>query len=110
LKLSELATLLGGLGYPVAYSHFKESKTNPVPKPPFIIYQEEESDNYGADNQVWKKVKNYRIELYSDKKDLKMESKVEDLLDEYGIFYDTNELFIVAEDLFQRTYFITLIN
>lgn len=109
MKLTEFAKQLGTIGYPVAYNHFKNTPNNPAPEPPFIIYLEEDSNNFGADNKVLKQVVNYRIEVYSDEKDFDLEEQIEQLLDENNIFYDTDELFIKQENLYQRMYFITLI-
>ncbi|WP_342546127.1 hypothetical protein [Lysinibacillus sp. FSL K6-4013] len=109
MKLKEFAELLGTLGLPIAYNHFKTTSTNPPPDPPFIVYLEEDSNNFGADNKSWKQIVNYRIEVYSDDKDLDLEEKIEKLLDDNGIFYDTDETYIDQESLYQRMYFITLI-
>lgn len=110
MNITQLAKELASLGYPIAYLHFKKSETNPPPAPPFIVYLESDSDNIGADNKVWKKVKNYEIELYTDKKDLTIEKKIEDLLDTHSIFYDTSDVFISEENLLQRIYYIQLID
>lgn len=109
MKLKELAKLLGTTGYPVAYNHFKKTESNPVPDPPYIVYLEEDSDNFGADNKVWKKILNYRIEAYTDEKDLTLEKSIEDLLDSNDIYYETDESYIVQENLYMRIYYVTLI-
>jgi len=109
MKLKEFAKLLGSIGYPVAYNHFKKTETNPLPNPPFIVYFEEDSQNFGADNKVWKKVIDYRIEVYTDNKDLDLEQQIENLLDEHNIYYDTLETFIASEFLYQKNYYITLV-
>lgn len=108
--MTQLAQVLASLGYPIAYLHFKKSETSPPPEPPFIIYLESDSDNFSADDKVWKKVKNYEIELYTDKKEVVIEKKIEDLLDSHSIFYDTSDVFISDENLLQRIYYIQLID
>lgn len=109
ITLKELPKLLQQVGIPVAYSHFIHNENSPAPQPPFMVYLEEDSDNFGADNKVWKKVLTYRIEVYTDKKDLHLEQKIEDLLDANSIYYDTDELFITAQDLYQRFYIIQIL-
>lgn len=100
--------MLAQVNIPVAYSHFVKSENNPMPQPPFMVYLEEDSNNFGADNKVWKKYLNYRIELYTDEKDLALESKFEDLLDEFGTYYETSEVYITSQQLYVKNYFITI--
>ena len=103
MSLVELKKLLDATGYPVAYSHFNESK--PVP---YITYLVTYSSNFHADNKVHKKIQNVDIELYTDKKDLQAELIVEDILDTNEIPYDTTETFIDSEMLFQKIYEVRL--
>ncbi|OCS82278.1 hypothetical protein [Caryophanon tenue] len=110
MTLIELVKALNALGYPLAYSHFKTSDDTPAPTIPFIVYYEEDSTNVAADNKVHKKIKNYSIDLYTEKKELQVEQKIEDLLDSHSIYYDTSDFYIDKEQLFQRSYQITLIN
>lgn len=104
MTLSELFTILKATGYPVAYSHFRET-----PSVPFIVYLEDDSSNFHADNRTYKKVRSIRIELYTDKKDLVAEDKVEALLDENEIPYQSYEVYIDSEKVFQKTYQIGVV-
>lgn len=103
MTLAELKTILEAAGFPVAYSHFKK----PV-SPPFIVYLAGPSANFHADNKVYKKSINVRIELYTDKKDLAAENKLESLLDENEIPYESDETFIESEQLFLKIYEVRL--
>lgn len=105
MTLIKLKTILDATGYPVAYSHFKESP----PSIPFITYLEFDSNNFHADNRTFKKVKNINVELYTDKKDLQAEATLETLLDSNDIPYETNETYIESEQLFQKIYEIGVI-
>ncbi|MGD7051422.1 hypothetical protein [Sutcliffiella horikoshii] len=109
MKLAELSQLLKATGYPVAYSHFKVTSTNPMPNPPYIVYLVSGSSNLFADNKTYKKINDIQIELYTDKKDLNAEATLEALLDENNIPYDTTEIWIESEQLFQKTYEIGVI-
>lgn len=102
MTLPQLAQLLASLKYDVSYSH----STKEVPTP-FIVYHEKGTSNFGADNRVYQKVRNVEVELYTDKKDSKVEKELEDLFDAHSIFYDADEFFIESENLFQRIYYIT---
>ena len=106
--LSELNTILKATGYPVAYSHFTGTTTTPLPKPPYITYLNAYSSNFNADNIVYKKIDNLQIELYTNKKDLIAEKKLEDLLDANEIAYETTETWIDTEKLFQKIYEISI--
>jgi hypothetical protein len=109
MTLTELVQILKATGYPVAYSHFKNTPENPIPNPPYIVYLEAPSSNLHADNKVYKHGKNVQVELYTDKKDLVAESTLEALLDENEFSYETTEIWIESEKLFQKTYEMGLI-
>src|SRR5690606_31575761 len=105
MTLSELVQILKRMALPCAYSHFQV----PPPSIPFITYVEVGSDNMHADNRTWQRVRNINIELYTDKKDLVAEAKVEALLDENEIPYQSYEVYIDSEKVFQKTYQIGVI-
>ncbi|PGE67884.1 hypothetical protein COM69_15735, partial [Bacillus toyonensis] len=52
MTLGELTKILEATGYPVAYSHFTATPTNPVPAPPYICFLVDGSANLMADNKV----------------------------------------------------------
>lgn len=109
MTLEELFQILKATGFPVTYSHFKETPTRQVPEPPYITYLEDSSSNMFADNTVYKSIKNVRIELYTSLKDLKAEEKIETLLNEKELPYETDEAWIEKEQLFQKIYEVGLI-
>ena len=103
MTLAELKTLLDATGFPVAYSHFNEIQT-----PPFICYLVTGSSNFFADSVTYQKIDNVQIELYTTKKDLTAEGKLEKILDDNGIPYETIEIYIETEKLFQKIYEVSL--
>ncbi|KOS25489.1 phage protein [Bacillus anthracis] len=109
MTLSELKKILDATGYPVAYSHFTATTTNPVPKPPYICYLVNGSPNIMADNKVHHKINNLNIELYTNKKDLIAEANLEKILDNNEIPYESYEIYIETEKLFQKKYETRLI-
>lgn len=109
MTLNEIYTILKVTGYPVAYSHFTASPNNPLPTPPYITYLSAYSSNFKADNRVYFKSDNLQIELYTAKKDLIAEKKLEDLLDNNEIAYESTETWIESEQLFQKIYEVRLI-
>ncbi|HDR6318317.1 hypothetical protein WAG12_26410 [Bacillus cereus] len=109
MTLGELKKILDATGYPVAYSHFTATIGNPVPKPPFICYLVTGSPNMIADSKVHFKINDVNIELYTAKKDLVAEAKLEKVLDDNEIPYESSEIYIDSEKLFQKIYETRLI-
>ncbi len=101
MTLSELNTLLGVTGLPVAYDHFEEGES---PEPPFICFLCPSSDNFSADGRVYFKATEVHVELYTDAKDPATEASLEAVLDNRGIFYDKTETWIESERLYEVLY------
>ncbi|ACO25903.1 hypothetical protein MRY88_09310 [Bacillus cereus] len=109
MTLGELIKILEATGYPVAYSHFTATSGKPVPAPPYICILVDGSANLMADNKVYHKIDDANIELYTTKKDLVAESKLEQVLNDHEIPYDSYGTFIESEKLFQKIYETRLI-
>ena len=101
MRIEELAAILQEMDLPFAYDHFAEGES---PEPPFICYLLPGSDNFAADGRVYFRINEVRIELYSDSKDVGLESKVEAVLDSHGIFYNKSEVWIQSEKLYEILY------
>ena len=99
--MEQIVTMLEEIGIPFAYDHFAEGES---PDPPFICYLSPNSDNFAADGKVYYKINEIHIELYTDRKDLSAEQKVEAVLDEHGIFYEKSEVWIESEKLYEVLY------
>jgi hypothetical protein len=108
MKLDELKTILQATGIPVAYSHFEEAENQPLPQPPYLLYLAAYSSNFMADNKVHIPIENVQIELYTSKKDLEAEAKVESVLNEHELPFATTEAFIDSEQLHQKIYEVRL--
>lgn len=106
MKFNEVSSMLKQLNIPVAYDHF-----NSQPSIPFITYSDSGSNHVYADNSVYKRELFVEIELYTDKKDLSIENKLENLLDERGIVYSSYPtIWIDSEKLYQKIYEIGVEN
>lgn len=101
---TELYQALKSIGYPVAYGSF----TSPV-TPPFITYQFSNSSDMIADNINYVPIENFQVELYTAKKDLAAEQKVQDKLKELGLPYRKFETFLDEEKVYQILYEVQLI-
>ena len=99
MTLEELYQTLQQLNLPIAYSHFK----SPL-KPPYLVYLVEDTQNFGADNRVYHQIENLVIELYTSKKDIILEKKLEALLNEKEFYYEKVETYIDSEKLYEVRY------
>ncbi len=100
---AELFQALKEIGYPVAYSHFKEPQA-----PPFIVYLFSYSNDLMADGINYHGISNFQVELYTAYKDLVAEGKVQAKLKELALPYGKLETFIESEGLFQILYRIQI--
>lgn len=96
-SLKDLEDQLKTTGIPVAYHHFDVEE---AVEPPFICYLLPRSDNFAADGVVYHRISEVNVELYTDKKDLAAEQKVEHVLDSAGFFYNKTETWIQSEQLY----------
>lgn len=84
-------------GFPVAYHHFEHT-----PLPPFLAYYVPFEATEGSDFKSDIKTTSYTVELYTEKKDPKAESKVEELLRPYH--WDKTQVWIESQKLWQTIY------
>ena len=98
---AEVVRMVKSIGLPVAYDHFAEGES---PKPPFIVYLYPRADNFSADGVAFHKKDVLHIELYTNKKDISLEERVEAVLDTHGIFYSRTETWIPDERLYEVLY------
>ena len=99
MLLTDLLTKLESTGMPVAYSFFREPQD-----PPFLVYFEPYTNNFQADDHVYRVRPRYQVELYTQYKDPKAEENVEDVI--HDLNWDKTETFIDSEELFQVVYTI----
>jgi hypothetical protein len=98
---AKLFALLKTTGLPVAYHHFVSP-----PSPPYIVYLVDNGEGRGSDERNEIKQTGYIVELYTAKKDLASQAKIETLFDERGIDYTFYETFLESEGLYQGAYHI----
>lgn len=99
--MKRIIEILKDINIPFAYDHFAEGE---APEPPFICYLIPSDNNFGADGKVYLKIDKVHIELYVDKKDAELETKVETVFDEHNIFYSKSETYIESEKLYEVLY------
>lgn len=81
--MDKMLSILQEIQLPFAYDRFAEGES---PEPPFICYLIPGSDNFAADGQVYVKINEFHIELYTDCKNPAIETSIEAVLDKYGLF------------------------
>jgi len=101
MTLAEYAAVLETTGLPVAYLAFDETD---VPEMPFITYQETGSNNFGADGKVYQPVKQIQVDLFSNKKDIVAETKLEEAFNNASIFWQKVQTVDDDEDCQIYTY------
>ena len=99
--MDDILAMLRELKLPFAYDHFAEGE---APEPPFICYLVPGSNNFAADGRVYFKINEYHIELYTDEKSPALESSLEAVLDNHGIFYNKSETWFESEKLYEVLY------
>lgn len=97
----EVYQMVKSIGFPVAYHHFEEGQS---PDLPFLVYLYPESNNFSADGIVYQKITELDIELYTDKKDLNAEKKIETVLKKNGFFYSKTETYLDTEKMYEVLY------
>lgn len=97
----EVFQMVKSIGLPAAYHHFDEGES---PEPPFVVYLYPGTNNFSADGTVYQGINQLDIELYTDKKDLDAEHKVEAVLKKHGFFYEKNETYIETEKMYEVIY------
>lgn len=102
MKHKDIYDLLKTLEIPVAYDHFNDDKTI---NPPFIVYRELGVDTFKADNKTFYRPYDFELELITIKKDTTLQNRIEELLDNNNIPYDTtNEVWDNDEKIYHNFY------
>lgn len=101
MTFEETKAMLEEAGIPVAYDHFAEGES---PDPPFICFLFPGSDNLFADDAVFQKIDELNVELYTDRKDPDMETRIEDLLTAHELPFEKSEVWIAEERMYEVLY------
>lgn len=105
MTLEELRTVLTGTGMPVAYLAFLAECP---PEMPFLVYEENGSDNFGADNIVYASHMRVQVTLFTKLKDRATEKTVEDTLTAAGIYWERTSSYDDSESCYMAVYDIEI--
>ena len=97
----EVCQMVKSTGFPTAYHHFEEGQE---PEKPYVVYLYPGTNNFAADGIVYQAINELDIELYTEKKDIEAEKKVEAVLKEHGFFYEKTETYLTSEKMFEVLY------
>lgn len=102
MKHKDIYNLLLTLNIPVAYDHLQNNKTI---NPPFIVYRELGIDTFKADNKTYYRPYDFELELITSIKDITLQEKIEKLLDDNNIPFDTStEIWDEDEKIYHNFY------
>lgn len=100
MTYEEIAQMIESIGLPYAYYQFPDDTQQ---APPFICFLYDYDDIYADDSNYVKRVV-LTIELYTDTKDIPLESAVEAVLDENEMTWSKESTFIDSERMWQTSY------
>lgn len=106
MTLSNIYTLLNSIPQfedKVAYYAFPIGE---APELPFICYLVVGTENFRADESVYKVINEVDIELYTKNKDIVSERAIEKALSDNSIVWDKDESYLKDESCFMVTYTI----
>lgn len=101
MTYAQIAEMAEESSLPVAYHHFAEGDS---PDPPFLIFLIQNEESFFADNRQYIRMAELDFELYTDKKDPELESRIESILQSHDINYDKSETWIETEKMYEVIY------
>lgn len=103
MTLADFNSILQTTELPVAYRSFPEGDLkNPPPNPPFVCYLETDTNNFSADGIVYARIVRLAVELYTEKKDIEVERKVEKALSSF--YWNKSEEYLDDEECYFTLY------
>ena len=105
MNIMEFKAELEKLDIPIQYRAFQVGH---APSLPYLIFYENDSDNIFADNHNYFDVLNVVCELYADEKDIELETKLQKLLYDLEIEYNSTETFIDSENMYLKAYDVVI--
>ena len=100
MTLEELKTRCEGQGFNYAYGLFKDEIA-----PPHLIAITRDSNNFKADNKVYKKDIEIQLDYTYTVKNLEDQSKIEDTILSDVAWDKTDEVYLEDEEVWQVSYF-----
>ena len=100
MTYQEIAQMVESIGLPYAFYQFPDDTEQ---APPFICFLDDYDDFYADDSNYADKVV-LTVELYTDTKDIPLESAVEAVLDGHEMTWSKESTYIDSERMWQTSY------
>ncbi len=97
----EFKAIVDAINIPHTYMFYPEKK---APELPYFVWYFSESDNFGADDEVYAEILVPVIELYTQTKSFTDETAVESVLTGNGFFWNKSSTYIDSEKMLMTTY------
>lgn len=101
MLITDIKTMLGQTGLSVTYYQWPEKE---APQLPYLVWYLPSSDNFAADDNVYKHIETLNVELYTETKDFTAEKVVEDVLDAWHMVWERTESYIESELMYEVLY------
>lgn len=85
----------------IGVAHMRQKTKTPLP---YIVYFEAYSTPLASDDGMFAESANWKVELYTEAKDAKLEDKLEAAMRAAGIVYEKNGRWIPEERFYQMLY------
>ena len=99
MNLSELNERCASAGIPYAYGEFIDTVN-----PPFLALRLQNSNNFVADNEVYKKKNVYNLYYVFENKDISIEDIIEDTILKDIVWSKNGETYIQSENVWETVY------
>lgn len=104
MTYKQVNAVIDSIGLDYAYDHFNDT----AHALPFICFYYGNSEDFGADNTNYQKIRSLHIELYTANKDFTLEETVESVLNQSGFFYTKEEVFLNDERMYEVIFHTTV--
>lgn len=101
MLITDIKTMLGQAGLNATYYQWPEKQ---APKLPYLVWYLPNSDNFAADDKVYKHIETLNVELYTETKDFATEKAVEDILESWNMVWERSESYIENEHMYEVLY------
>lgn len=105
MTLEELKQRCTEQGFKYAYGRFK----NPT-EPPHLVAISTDTDNFMADNKVYKKILPIKLDYTYTDKNITEQNKIEDIILGDIPWNKTKETYLEGEGVWQVSYFFEILN
>lgn len=99
MSLEDIQNMLDSTGIRFSYHHWEKP-----PGLPYGVFLDPYSNNFMADNQVYRSIKHIQIELYAEGKDTAAEGAIEAALNDHEMPFEKEFSYIPEERLYETIY------